>query len=151
MASMSMTPPKTVHCDFEGAWWEGLTAFTWVTDVEFPASSTEEVRNKVQGVEGLEYFSSPGNSEAKAFNGSGIRGWIRETSKPGKEELITLRMFTHWTSEEMEKEFNTKAMSVEDGGDILVYEKFLRDMKELGMLAIKEQHCKFTHIPQHFR
>jgi hypothetical protein len=150
MASMSMTPPKTVHCGFSGSWWDQLTVYTGVTDISFPASSTEEVRTKAQNVKGLEYFLPPGTTEPKAYKGSGVRGWIRETSEIGGDEVITLRVFDHWTSKEMEEEFKTKASTSEGEKEVFVYERFVSDLKELGMVAIKEQHCRFTHIPQTF-
>jgi hypothetical protein len=150
MASMSMTPPKTIHCVFSGAWWDRLTPHTGVTDISFPASSTEEVRTKVQNFKGLEYPFPPSDTEPKAYNGSGVRGWIRETLEMRGEAVITLRVFDHWMSEVMEQEFKTKVSTVEGETEILVYERYVRDLKGLGMMGIKEQHCKFTHIPHTF-
>ncbi|EPE31327.1 hypothetical protein GLAREA_12630 [Glarea lozoyensis ATCC 20868] len=150
MASMSMTFPKTVHCDFSGFWWDRLTPHTGVTDLSFPSSIAEDVCMKILGVKGLEYFFRPGASEPKAFNGSGVRGWIRGTSRVDDVEVITLRVFDHWMSDELETEFKTKASTLEGEEGILVYDRFVRDFKELGMVNMKERHCRFTHIPTTF-
>jgi hypothetical protein len=150
MASMSMTFPKTVHGDFSGFWWDRLTPHTGVTDLSFPSSVAEDVRMKDLGVKGLEYSVSPGVSEPKAFNGSGVRGWIRGTSVVEGEEVTTLRVFDHWMSEELEREFKTTASTSEGEKGDLVYDRFVRELEKLGMVGMKERHCRFTHIPTTF-
>lgn len=94
---------------------------------------------------------APGRSKPSAYNGTGVRGWMEEEQEHEGKTVATVRFVDHWNSEELEREFKEKAGIVLDGGVMKgVWQHFLDQCKEEGLVGMKEVHCAFKSIPAMF-
>jgi hypothetical protein len=140
-----------VRCDFPGFFWTRLTNHTGITDVYFPPSISPQSREKIASLRGLVYFMSPGLKKPLAYNGAGTRGWVREIVDCDGKEAVIMRFVDYWVSKEKEEEFKEGSPIVLPGGKATsVYDHFVHELKEAGMLGMSERHCKFSHIPWRF-
>jgi hypothetical protein len=151
MASMSSTPPTTVHFNFTGFFWDQITDYTGIMDVQFDPAPTPSSRQEIEDLRGLSYFMAPGRSKPKAMNGGGVRGFIQEpvVSEDGQETVL-MRFIDFWNDKKREVEFKKNAVVMLDGKAELVWEHLLASLRERGMVKRTEWHCKFTPFPTHF-
>ncbi|TVY13275.1 hypothetical protein LARI1_G008482 [Lachnellula arida] len=146
LAAISTSPPSTVHVNFTGFWWDRVTSFTGVMDAHFGPVLSPAVRLEIEDLRSLVYFSSPGQTEPKAMNGRGVRGFVQE--EEGGE--VIMRFIDFWNSEEKEEDFKKNAGVMLDGKSEGVWEHLLRGLGEKGMVKLMERHCAFEHFPTHF-
>ncbi|KAF4633312.1 hypothetical protein G7Y89_g4805 [Cudoniella acicularis] len=151
LESMSTSPPNTVHCSFTGFFWDRLTPHTSITDIYFPSPLSPSTHDKILSLRGLRYFMAPGRSKPSAYTGTGVRGWMEKVQKLEEKEVATVRFVDYWNSEELEQKFKESAGIFLAGGvGKGIWEHFLEECRELGMLGIKEVHCAFEDIPAQF-
>ena len=151
LSSISSSPPTTVRCDFPGLFWSRLTDHTGITDVYFPPSISPQSRAEIDNLRGLVYFMAPGFNKPLAYNGAGTRGWVRETVDRDGKEAVIMRFMDYWASKEKEEEFKEGSPVVLPGGEVKsVYDHFVHELKEAGMLGMNERHCRFSYIPSRF-
>jgi hypothetical protein len=148
---MSTSPSKTVHCNFTGFFWNRLTAHTSITDIYFPSPLSPSAHDKILSLRGAVYFMAPGRSSPSAYNGTGVRGWMEEVQEYEGKEVATVRFVDYWNSRELEEKFKESAGIVLEGGKGRgVWQHFLDECGEVGMVGMKEVHCAFESVPMRF-
>ncbi|KAG9229721.1 hypothetical protein BJ875DRAFT_181194 [Amylocarpus encephaloides] len=151
LEGMSSSPPGTVHCDLTGFFWNHLTPHTSITDIYFPSPLSASTHDRLLSVRGARYFMAPGRARPGAYNGAGVRGWMEEVREWEGMDVRTVRFVDYWNSEELERKFKEDAGVVLEGGvGKGVWEHFLEECREAGMLGMREVHCAFQDVPTRF-
>lgn len=150
MTLLSSTAPSTIHCDFTGFFWDRVTKYTGVMDVHFAPDLSPSTRQEIESLRGLRYFMTPGRTEPRAMNGSGVRGLIQEPAIQEGQETVVMRFIDFWMDKKKADEFKKTVGIMWNGSWELVWDNFLASLEEKGMMKMTELHSKFQHVPTHF-
>lgn len=151
LSELSSTSLETQHCQVDGQFWDALSDHTAITDVYFPASLSAQSRAQAEKVRGLVYFMTPGRSQPMAYTRRGSRGWVRGTVKHEGQDAVVLRFWDYWRSKESEEQFKASAGIIVEGGQYVRLTQLLEEqLREAGMLGVRDRHCKFTQVPLFF-
>lgn len=86
-----------------------------------------------------------------AYSRRGSRGWVQGTVEYEGQDSIVLRFWDYWKSRESEEQFKGSAGIIIDGGRYTKLTEYLEEqLREAGMLGMRERHCKFVEVPFFF-
>jgi hypothetical protein len=150
-AKLSTAPLQTHRHHIDGYFWLLLSDYNAITDAYFPSSTPDALKQQAEKVRGMVYFMAPGLSQPTAYTKRGNRGWIQEMVEYQGQEAVVLRFLDFWKSKESEEKFKAEqGIATEDGRIMKLYDRFVEQLKEVGMVGIRELHCRFSEIPTIF-
>ncbi|KAF2469986.1 uncharacterized protein BDR25DRAFT_303996, partial [Lindgomyces ingoldianus] len=152
-SQLSCTALKTHHCDIWSFFWNHLGEKIDVIDAFFPPTISKESKANADQARGLVYHFAPGGSRPSAYTSRPTRGWVHGTRDFAGQEAAVLRFMHFWKSDESEREFKASAgITVSpDSRYLTLYDHMMEQLKDAGLLGIKEFHCKLVELPNYYR